>query len=63
MNTTQKRPFSDDYTHQYQNAKRGLNCPLLKVDVFIKGKIIQTKIALIIATTPPNLSGIERKIA
>ena len=21
MNTTQKRPFSDDKTHQYQNAK------------------------------------------
>ena len=44
-------------------ANIGLNFVLLITEVLIKGNNNNTKIALTIAITPPNLSGIDRKIA
>ena len=41
----------------------GRNAVLLTLELFKLGNNIKTKIALIIAITPPNLSGIERNIA
>ena len=43
--------------------KIGLNLLLRIFEVFIKGKASRIKIAETIATTPPNLSGIDLKIA
>jgi len=59
------QPNNKKSTNKNQKAipKRGRNLLLLISDVLIKGKKSKIIIALIIATTPPNLSGIDLKIA
>jgi len=59
----QPNKIKSETKNQKQVANMGLKLLLLISEVFIKGIIIKTKIALIIATTPPNLFGIQRKIA
>ena len=55
--------IKSDTKNQYAKPNIGLNLLLLILDVFITGNNNKTNIALIIATTPPNLSGIDLNIA
>jgi hypothetical protein len=49
--------------NQKKGLKMGLNLGLLTIEISIIGKSIRINIAATIQNTPPNLSGIDLKIA